>query len=123
MPLIADIMDGEERAGPGPRRVVPIERLEIGHSQRRLPIMGVQDVRRPSRLFAGLHDRPAKQGEPIEVVGIIAAALSIESLPGKEGIISDTGERDRAAAERPGLDADLKAFAAPGNLNTGRLPE
>ena len=116
-------MDGEEHAGLRPRRVIPIERLEIGDGERRLPVMRVQHVRRTRGLPAGLQDRAAEEHEALQVVGVVAALLAVEASPAEEGIIADTDERDGLVPERAGLDPDLDRVPADGDRHRRGLPE
>src|SRR5712691_8416603 len=113
--LIAHVVDGEEYAGFLPRWVIPIERLEIGDGECRLPVMRVQYVWRPCGLPAGLQDRAAEEDKALQVIGIVAALLAVEASPAKEGIIAGTDERDSLVPERAGLDPDLDRVAAEGD--------
>src|SRR5712692_9825324 len=116
-------MDREERAGPGPRRVFGVERLEVGDGQRRLPVVRVQHVRRLARLPAGLQGRAAEQDEPVEIVGIVEAALAVEPGSREKGIVADADEPDRAVSENAGFQDDVEFPATPGDLHRGGFLE
>ena len=69
--------------------------------------MGMDDIRRPSQLFACLDRRAAEQGEPIQVVRIIARCVSIESRTIEERIVANADDRPFVALQRACLECHL----------------
>ena len=77
--LIADVVDGQDRACAGEIHVVGIQAAQQDGNERCLPIVYVKDVRR-SEALGRLDHGPGKHGKAFGVIGVIATAVAVESV-------------------------------------------
>src|SRR5881296_1863425 len=85
--------------------------------------MRMQHVRRLVSSPAGFQDRAAEEDEALQVIGVIAALLAVESSTAEERIVTDADERDGLVCKRAGLNSDPDRAAAEGDRHCGCLTE
>src|SRR5437870_6705863 len=85
--------------------------------------MRMQHIRRLVSSPAGFQDRATEEDEALQVVGVVAALLAVESSTAEERIVTDAYERDGLVFERAGLNPDPYRAAAEGDRHGGCLTE
>src|SRR5439155_2269562 len=70
---------------------------------------------------AGFQDRATEEDEALQVVGVVAALLAVESSTAEERIVTDADERDGLVLERAGLNPAPDRAAAEGDRHGGCL--
>jgi hypothetical protein len=73
-------MDREDGGGPEKERVVLVDGMQPVRDNGRVPIVAVDDIRRPAETPGHLQSRPAKEEEALAVVWIAVYAVSIEVI-------------------------------------------
>ena len=80
VPLIAEIVDGEEGAGGGEAGVVTKDGAEKDRQESALPVIAVNDIRDKIEPLAEFQRRVAEEAEAFGVVGKVAGRRTIEAV-------------------------------------------
>lgn len=88
--LIADIVNGQHRAGPAELFVLRIESAaEVDAAERGVPVVRLQDIRSQTEVHRQLHRRPAEKNIPLRIIGILLSVPVVEVRPVEEAVILD----------------------------------
>lgn len=111
-PLVAEVVDGEDRARGAEQAIPRVQRLEVEGNQRGLPVVTVEDLRTPLHALAALQSRAREQGEAEVLVGVVRVeARAVEEHgamdevhrhlgPGQPRAVCREDERARVRADR-----------------------
>ncbi len=81
--LVAEVVDAEQAAGAGKKRVTPQGLVQVDRNQPGLPVMGVNNVGGKLEMSRQFQRCPAEQAEAFGVVRIVLALFAVE-LPAAE---------------------------------------
>jgi hypothetical protein len=96
--LVGEIVDGEQGARRREHRIARFH-AQVHRQQRGLPVLAVQDVRRPSRVSEQRQRGAAERAEAFQIVGVVAAALAIQPGAVEQSVVGDEMHGHRAARE------------------------
>jgi hypothetical protein len=95
--LVAQIVDSEDGCSPLKEVVAAEAGLQIDRQQRRLPVVGMQNIRLEIDSSAYLQSRPAEQGEALRIVWVILRGRAlIQAITVKRRIVANKVDRRTA---------------------------
>jgi hypothetical protein len=114
VPLVGDVVDGEDRGRAVERGVVPVERFEVHGQEPGMPVVGVEDV---GPLAAAAEVLDGGTGEEREAEMVVAVA--VEERPVEEGRVLHEDDT-QPAAEGPPVEAGAAAHVVHGDVDRSR---
>ena len=99
-PLVGEVVDRED-GGRAVQRLRPLDGVHVDGHERRLPVVGVDDVGHEAERLAQLQRAAREEGEALQVVGVALARRAVEVRAIEVAVVLEEVDRHVAAGQPP----------------------